>query len=100
VVLALDFSKASDSVRHFTLLHKMASLNLPDAVYNWLVDFFTGRSHCTKFHGSTSEQLDISASIIQGSAVGPASYVINAAALFTVTDREGKSRDRPLLGWF
>ena len=47
---------------------------------------FTGRSHCTKFYGSTYEQLDISASIIQGSAVGPASYVTNAANLFTVTD--------------
>jgi len=34
----------------------------------------------------TSEQLDISASTIQGSAVGPASYGINAADLFTVTD--------------
>jgi len=88
VVIALDFSKAFDSVRHSTLLHKMASLNLPaDAVYNWLVDFLLDveRSHCTMFQGSTSEQLDISASIIQGSAIGPASYVINAADFSTVT---------------
>ena len=38
VVVALDFSKAFDSVRHSTLLTKMAQLDLPDAVFNWLVD--------------------------------------------------------------
>ena len=70
VVIALDFTKAFDSVRHSTLLHKMASMNLPDEVYNWLVDFFAGRSHSTRLNGITSELLDISASIIQGSVVG------------------------------
>ena len=85
VVITLDFSKAFDTVRHSTLLDKMASMNIPDDVYNWLVNFFSGHSHCTRFCGSTSGQLDISASIMQGSAIGPASYVVNAADLTTVT---------------
>ena len=85
VVITLDFSKAFDIVRHSTLLDKMASMNIPDDVYNWLVNFFSGHSHCTRFCGSTSGQLDISASIMQGSAIGPASYVVNAADLTTVT---------------
>ena len=57
-------------------------LDIPDTVYNWLVDFFSGRRHCTRYKGSTSTMLDITA-IIQGSAVGPVSYVnvINAADL-------------------
>jgi len=84
VVIALDFTKAFHTVRHCTLL-KMASMNIPDNVHNWLVDFFAGRSHSRKLNGITSELLDISASIIQGSAVGPASYVVNAADLTTVT---------------
>jgi len=25
----------------------MASLHIPDCVYNWLVDYFSGHSHCT-----------------------------------------------------
>ena len=85
IVLALDFSKAFDSVRQSTLLQKIAMLDIPDIVYNWLVDFFSGRRHCTRYSGSTSVMLDISASIIQGSAVGPVSYVINAADLDTST---------------
>ena len=54
VVITLDFSKAFDTVRHSTLLDKMASMNIPDDVYNWLVNFFSGHSHCTRFCGSTS----------------------------------------------
>ena len=37
VVIALNFSKAFDTVRHSTLLQKLANLDIPDTVYNWLV---------------------------------------------------------------
>ena len=40
VVIVLDFSKAFDTVQHSTLLQKLASLDIPDTVYNWLVDYF------------------------------------------------------------
>ena len=40
VVIALYFGKSFDTVRHASLLRKMALLNVPDSVYNWLVDFF------------------------------------------------------------
>ena len=50
-VIALDFSKAFDTVRHSTLLDKIARLPIPDAVYNWLVDYFHGHEHCTTFGG-------------------------------------------------
>ena len=44
-VISLDFSKAFDTVRHSTLLNKIAKLDIPDNIYNWLVDFFAGHSH-------------------------------------------------------
>jgi len=84
-VIALDFSKAFDTVCHVTLLQKLARLDIPDCVYNWLVDYFSGHSHCTAFHGDISSLLNISASIIQGLAVGPVSYVVNAADLTPLT---------------
>jgi len=68
VVIALDFSKAFDTVRHVTLLQKLASLDIPDCVYNWLAGYFSGHSHCTAFHGDISSLLNISASIIQATA--------------------------------
>ena len=42
-------------------------------------------THCTKFSGLTSAFLPITASVIQGSAIGPSSFVVNAANLTPVT---------------
>ena len=84
IVVSLDFSKAFDSIR-CTLLHKISELDLPDHADNWLVNYFSGHSHCTSFRGQTSSLLDITASIIQGSAIGPASYVINTGHLAAIT---------------
>ena len=62
----------------------MARLALPDAIYNWMTDFFSGYSHCTKFDGSILELTDILASVIQGSAIGPASFIVTASDLQSV----------------
>ena len=74
IIVALDFSKAFDTVRHHTLFEKFANLAIPDNTYNWLVQFFQGHSHCTKFGNQTSALREITANIVQGSAIGPASY--------------------------
>jgi len=85
IVIALDFSKAFDTVRHPTLLHKIAQLDIPENVYNWLSDFFHGHSHCTEYNGQSSALREISASIVQGSSIGPAMYVVEATDLHAVT---------------
>ena len=78
---ALDFSKAFDSVRQSTVLKKYSFLDLPDNIYNWIVEFFRDRKHCTRFNETTSKFCSILASIIQGSVIGPASYVVAASDL-------------------
>jgi len=59
-------------------------LDIPDHIYKWLTDFFTGHSDQTHYGGSVSQIQCILASIIQGSAVGPTSYVANASHLHTI----------------
>jgi len=81
IVMSLDFSRAFDTVRHSTLLHKLSQLHIPDRIYNWLVDFFDNHFHCTVFRDELSTLLAINASIIQGSAIGPAAYVVTAGDL-------------------
>jgi len=55
-------------------------------MYIWLIaNFLDGHCHCTQFNGHTLQVVDINASIIQGSAIGPALYVISAADMHTVT---------------
>jgi len=41
-VVALDITKAFDTVRHSTLLEKITDIVMPDEVYNWLVSCFNG----------------------------------------------------------
>ena len=81
IVYAIDFSKAFDGVRHSTLMEKFALLCLSDNIYNWIGSFFGEHSHVTSFRGDTSSIKSILASIIQGSAIGPASYVVTASDL-------------------
>ena len=83
-VIALDFSKAFDTVRHHTLLSKFSKLPISDSSYNWLLDYFSSRRHCTRVKEIISEFLEINASIIQGSGTGPISYVVNASDLRTI----------------
>ena len=60
-------------------------LNIPDNIFNWIESFFRDHSHCTKFGSEVSDFRNILASIIQGSAVGPASFVVTASDLHPVT---------------
>jgi len=85
-VFAFDFSKAFDTVRHYTLMTKMMSLELPDNIYNWINDFFRDRQHCTWYAGQSSSVAATTASIIQGSGLGPASHIITAVDLHPVTN--------------
>ena len=63
-------------------MEKMAHLSLPDEVYNWVLHFLERRKHCTRYNGTISSVSEILVSIIQGSALGPATYVVNAADLY------------------
>ena len=64
----------------------MLSLEIPDNVYNWLVEFFQGHFHRTRYGHQTSALTlrEISASIAQGSAIGPASYVVTVSNFTTI----------------
>ena len=59
----------------------MAMLDIPDYVFIWSVGFLAGHSHCTNFKGEQSDFPQTNASIIQGSGLGPATYVVDATDL-------------------
>lgn len=86
-VIALDFSKAFDSLRHATLLANLSGIGLPDNIYNWIVHFLTDRKHCTRFNDVLSDVAPITASVIQGSVIGPAAFIIAASTLRPVHPR-------------
>jgi len=59
----------------------MLQLTFPDEVYNCIRDVFNSHSHCTRFAGEVSSLAGITANVVQGSSLGPASYIVNAADL-------------------
>jgi len=73
--------KHINTVRHTTLLEKLAKRDLPNEANNWPKDFFDDHSHCTQFAGEISLLIGIIANVIQESATGPATYVVNASDL-------------------
>ena len=76
-LIALDFSKAFDTVRYSTLLSKIADLQIDDQIlYNWLIDFFSNRQHLTKHNQEESVILSINSSVVQRSSMGPVMYII------------------------
>ena len=66
-------------------MSKIAELSIPDSVYNLIVDFLSPRSHCTKFGSKISSLATINAGVVQGSALGPAAFIICASDLHAVT---------------
>jgi len=62
----------------------MAQLDMPAEVYNWLFNFFSSHMHCTCYPGEVSSMSAITAGIIQGSSIGPASYVVSTGDLHAV----------------
>ena len=84
-MIALDFSKAFDSVRHSAVLEKYSLLNIPDNIYNWVESFFRDHQHCNRFGDAVSQFRTIMASVIQGSGIGPVSFVVTASDLHPIT---------------
>ena len=77
-VIALDFSKAFDTVRHSSVLSKLSELPINDNVFNWFVDYFQDHNHRTKVNQLLSNTANINSSVFQGSAVGPPLFLINS----------------------
>ena len=80
-VIALDFSKAFDSLSYVILTTKLATINMSDNIYNWIINYLDNRGHRTRYGSEISPEQKINASVVQGSALGPVSFIINASDL-------------------
>lgn len=74
--LTIDYSKAFDCISHPILFNKLLNLNLLPNISLWICQFLTGRTHSVCFGGVTSDWLSITASIVQGSGIGPCLFII------------------------
>jgi len=87
---ALDVSRAFDTVRHAMLMEKM--VKLVSCIYHTRSTtgseiFLTTHSLCTKYSGEISDQADIHTSVIQESGLGLVSFLVMAADLELISDK-------------
>ena len=73
--IMIDFSKAFDTVNHEILLSKLKLFPIPVNIIKWIMSFLTNRSQSTKANGVCSLVIDITRSIVQGSAIGPYAFI-------------------------
>ena len=74
-LISLDFTRAFDSVSHSFLASVLSRLPIPDNIYNWVMALLKHRQHSTRYQGITSVLKYITASIIQGSGMGPMNFL-------------------------
>ena len=70
-----------DSLSHSSLSDKLSKADIPDNIYNWIIDYLSERTHSTSLSGNSSQPIGINASIVQGSVLGPTLFNINSADL-------------------
>ncbi|HYT44133.1 MAG TPA: reverse transcriptase family protein [Methylomirabilota bacterium] len=75
-VVALDISRAFDSVWHNGLLSKLMSAGVGSHVYRWICDFLNDHSIRVTVNGRESSAASINAGVPQGSILGPTLFLI------------------------
>ena len=71
VALAVDFSKAFDTVPHHLLLSHISTSTLPNNHVRWLSSYLQGRSAYCLYNSVSSRQRPIRAGVPQGSVISP-----------------------------
>ena len=76
--LLIDFSKAVDSVDNLTLISKLKALKIADNIKKnqWVVQFLTDRNQFVKVGKIWYFTKLINRSIVQGSGIVPALFII------------------------
>ncbi|KAF2360279.1 Reverse transcriptase domain [Trinorchestia longiramus] len=73
-IMAIDFSKAFDTVPHPQVIFQISSLPLNHHIVRWLVCYLKGRSAKCSYHHHLSSSRPVLADVPQGSVISPALF--------------------------
>ena len=73
-MVALDLTKAFDTVDHLTLINILIRSSLPPTIIKWLTNYLRGRKVYTTYKDQISSQDAIHFGVPQGSIISPALF--------------------------
>jgi len=76
VLTLLDYSKAYDTVWRTGLLFKMAQLQIPTPIINWVKGWLTNRRNWVTYNNTSSDKACFREGVPQGSVISPALFLI------------------------
>ena len=74
--MALDISKAFDSVWHTALLHKLKSYEISGQIFGLVSSFLSNRLLRVALDGKSSQEYLVNAGVPQGSIPGPTLFLL------------------------
>ena len=89
IILALDYTKAFDSI-NFEFVHKTFALfNFGENFKKWIKIIFNGGKSCVTNNGHISEPFDIERSTRQGDPISPLIFILGLEILFITLRSDG-----------
>ena len=76
IVVALDLSKAFDTVNIHTLIRKLQNTQIPPTIIKYIANYLKGRSAFTQFRNTTSAQKILKTGVPQGGVLSPVLFNI------------------------
>ena len=81
ITVALDMSKAFDTINIHTLVRKLLQTNIPGTIIKFIANYIKGRKAYTTYRNHTSKQRQFKTGVPQGSVFSPTLFNIYASDL-------------------
>ena len=79
ITVALDMSKAFDTINIHTLIRKLLQTNIPGTIIKFIANYIKGRKAYTTYRNHTSKQRQFKTSVPQGGVLSPTLFSIYTA---------------------